>query len=1179
MGDSTLRWDRRRPFVARSFVSRFCNHGGVWARLVTVSLIVFESMMALPVRAQDSRTSGSSIAAAVPASRATTARVTIDVDRVPLLSALSLVARQAGLRPAYNESVLPRDVRVTLHVRDLPVEEVFEQVLSGTGLIAQIRPAGTVFITRSDTAAANEGGITVIVTDAETKRPIAGVSATVDNGKHPVLTKADGTVLFANLSAGIHKIVVRRLGYRPSSLPVTVRDGAIETVAVALASSATTLTDVVTTATGDRRRLEVGHTVGTIQADSIVPTTLIRNMSDLLQARIPGLVVSNTDGAVGAPSKIRLRGVNSLSLNNDPIIILDGVRLNAQTTSASLQTNVGSVTMLKQLDNPAGGNSTPQLEPSRLDDIDPNTIESIDVMRGPEASSLYGTDAANGVIVIKTKMGRPGSWHTTLSGDVGGSHVPGQMPDAWMGWNHVYYGSEFAQCLLAIGSQFTVANGGCDQDSVTHFNPENYGPMSTLGTGTHRSMSGSLSGGTESLQQFFSVRANSDVGIAKMSDAERRFTARTWSVPVPDWMTHPNSEQDVDGSSRSTINVSPKVDVSIGTMAFYRNVLNGGNGIQNVWYDAGASAADTLSYLPSENQRTKVTSTEKRGTLSATANYRPFQWLAFSGTGGGDYGQRIDESDLLAQYCSVAVELLATGSSICPSGHTMSRGETFVTTLNGGTNLSFVPRSWLSLRTALGENYSHTSFYNLQAGNSNPKTCPLQFGTTLLTPNPICTSSSAQQYSVSEARDEAAAAGVYVEETVNLLGMYTTFGVRQDLASGFGGEVRKSPPNYPKFNISYPLSEQSFFPKQDYISSLRLRLAYGRSGNQASKTAVSNNYSRLNVSFVSPTGAPIPATYIVTQLGNPNLRPEISTSWEGGFDVSFLDNERIHAEVTLYRKFTRDAITSVTLAPSLNNYTEYYNLGNVENRGLEIALTAKVIDTRTLNWELGFNSAKNTNKLVHKAPTLNIGGPLGTQFREGYPLYGYWGVPVESYTDANGDGILEQNEIVFGQQDYMGAPYPKGEMTYNSTLELWNGTLRFAAVLDQIIGQTTQLQICPANQCGLAPRASVDRTAPLGQQAAYIQAVINNNAYLGTSSSVRLNELSATYAVPARLAQRLHAQSLTVTLAGRNLALWTSYAGKDPNVDTSGLFGEASRDNGLGTPQPRSWLLRFNLGL
>jgi len=511
----------------------------------------------------------------------------------------------------------------------------------------------------------------------------------------------------------------------------------------------------------------------------------------------------------------------------------------------------------------------------------------------------------------------------------------------------------------------------------------------------------------------------------------------------------------------------------------------------------------------------------------------------------------------------------------------VSRGETFVTTANISGQLSFTPLSWLSLRTAFGEQYSHTNFYNMQVGNSDPNACPLAFGSTLLSPTPVCTISGTEAYSVAEARDEAATAGVYLQQTVTLFGIYSTFGVRHDVASAFGGVVNKSPPNYPKLDFSYPLSEKSFFPKQPYVTSLRLRLAYGQSGNQASKTAVLNSYLMNPVTLGDMSGSV--SSVLVTQLGNSGLRPEKGTEWEGGADVSFLENERIHVEFTLYHKFTRDAITTLDLAPSygVDNLSQYFNLGNVDNRGLELGVTTRLLDLRPVSWDLTVNFSKNTNKLVHKAPTLNANGPLGTQFVEGYPLYGYWGLPVASYADLNGDHIIQPSEIKFGTMTFLGAPYPKAELSYLSTMSLFNGTVRVAANVSQVNGQTTPLLIgYGASRGNFWPRAAVDRTAPLGQQAGYIQAYVNNGMYITTTSNVRLNELSVTYTVPAVATRRLlRAQSLSVTLAGRNLALWSTYAGKDPNVDTSGLFGEATQDNALGTPQPRNLALRFNLGL
>jgi len=1105
--------------------------------------------------------------------------VTLDVDNMPLVDALQAITKQVSLTAVYDKGVIPAGVRVTVHARNIPVTDAFRRVLQGTGLVAQIRATGNVSIVLEKSVAVATGAVSGIVTDAATRKPVGGASVVLDDSVRTMRTQTNdrGAFSLKDIPVGTHKMTVRRIGYRVSTTIITVRADSTETVAVRLTPTANVLNQVVTTATGDQRRIEVGNAVGTINADSVVKTSLIRNMSDLLQSRVPGVVVTNTDGAVGSPSRIRLRGVNSVALNNDPIIILDGIRLNSQSTVAPLQTNVGSATMLSQ----EGGPRTPipTLAPSRLDDIDPNTIESIDVLRGPSASSLYGTDAANGVIVIKTKRGRVGSWRTTVSGDIGGSSPPGKAPELWWGWGHYNYGLITTGCHLAAGGTATVQGGGCLQDSVTQFNPQNYGPMQTQGNGTSRSLTADVSGGTEQLQQYLSGHVGNTVGTAKISDAESRLIARLWGEEAPSWMVRPNTERKYDGTSRTTFVPTSATDVSVTATGLYRTVLNGGSGIQNVFVGTGASPIDTLAFLPSESQRTKSTSAVKGGKVAGTANYRPYPWLTANSVVGGDYSLRTDDASLRAQDCSTVLQAIYNGAgAACPSGHTSTRSETFVTTANVGARLTYRPVSWIDLQTAVGEQYSHTNFSSLRAGNSDASRCPLQFGTDLLTPNPICASIYDQVYNVVEARDEAATAGVYIEETVGIFGIYNTFGVRHDVASAFGGETNKKPPNYPKFNISFPLSDKGFFPKQPWVTSLRLRLAYGQSGNQASQTAVLNNFTLTQSTYRGASSSV--NTVLVTQLGNPNLRPEKGTEWEGGVDVSFLQNERLHTELTLYKKFTRDAITSLTLAPSfgVDNLSTYQNLGNVENRGIELMTSARVIDARLISWDVSMNFAKNTNKLVHKSSTLSVEGPLNTQFREGYPLFGYWGAPVEAYADANGDGFLESNEVKFGTQKFMGAPYPTSSLTYSSTLSLLNSSLIVSANVSQVNGQTTAL--CVRDGCATAPRAAVDPKTPLAEQAAYIQAVVNNYTYLGEASSVRLNELSATYSVPPAIARRLlHMASLSVTLAGRNLALWTNYAGKDPNVDTSGLFGEATQDNALGTPQPRSFALRFNLGL
>src|SRR5262249_42206468 len=161
-------------------------------------------------------------------------------------------------------------------------------------------------------------------------------------------------------------------------------------------------------------------------------------------------------------------------------------------------------------------------------------------------------------------------------------------------------------------------------------------------------------------------------------------------------------------------------------------------------------------------------------------------------------------------------------------------------------------------------------------------------------------------------RDGAATAGVYVEETIGFFGMYTTWGIRRDASSAFGSETNRKRPQLPKISFSYPLSDKSFFPRQPYVSSLRLRVAYGQSGSQASRLAVLNDFAIDHpVTYTNGSTSSTVQTAYLSRLGNPDLKPERTTEWEGGFDMSFLENERVHAEVTLYRKLSRDAIVNV----------------------------------------------------------------------------------------------------------------------------------------------------------------------------------------------------------------------------------------------------------------------------
>jgi TonB-dependent SusC/RagA subfamily outer membrane receptor len=220
----------------------------------------------------------------------------------------------------------------------------------------------------------------------------------------------------------------------------------------------------VTTATGVQRRLDVGSDVTTINVDSVMRVAPIKSLTDLLDTRIPGATVLRSSGTPGDPSRIRLRRAASIQESNDPIVIVDGVRI---TYNEDNDAGLSFVTGV------AGGGRYAM--PSALDQIDPNTIEKIDVFKGPSASAMYGSDAANGVIVITTKKGRPGQTRWSLGANVGVNQTLGEYPTLNYSFGHIADGTSGAGILCP-----RVGATPCTIDSVITFqalNDPRYSPF------------------------------------------------------------------------------------------------------------------------------------------------------------------------------------------------------------------------------------------------------------------------------------------------------------------------------------------------------------------------------------------------------------------------------------------------------------------------------------------------------------------------------------------------------------------------------------------------------------------------------------------------------------------------------------------------------------------------------
>ncbi len=1107
-------------------------------------------------------------------------RIALDLRDVTLEEALRTISLKSGLNLAYSKAVVALDRPVRLRAEDITVAGALSAVLLNAGVDVLFSGGSQATLVRRDgkPTQAAVGVVSGRVIDSASRAGIPDATVSVDGTRLSARTNQDGVYAIA-VPAGAQSITVRRLGYAVRKRTVTVGDNATATLDFVLSRAPTTLDEMVVTATGDRRRLEVGNAIGTIKADSIVPVTLLRNMSDLLTARVPGVVVSNSTGLEGAPSIVRIRGTTSVNLSNDPIIILDGVRL-APANNAGLATKVGINTNISA---PTGANNQSNAQvTARLDDIDPNTIESIDVLRGPSASSLYGTDAANGVIVIKTKQGRTGGYRANILADYGLSYLPhGVLPAQTVVYGHDADGTPDLQCFW-----YLQLDGGCVQDSVRTYNPLTDPRLTTFGTGRAQSVSGSVSGGTERLREFLSVKASNATGLVKLSDAELDRVGRMWNETVPDWIRHPNGEQNISGGSRTSLQVGRAFDLAFNINGIYRNTLEAGDGsllsnspdINGVPTNtARYYAGDTLINLPAEQMRARMATVAKRGFVTAQANYTPLSWLAFRGTLGGDYTLRTDESLLRAQDCTV--ELNPSG---CRSGHESSRGETFVTTADLGAQATWNPKRWVSLRTNVGQQLGRTKFYGLAASNGFQSN--LAYGTELLTPTPVATVTGGTQILVTERREESAIAGRYIEETVGLRDkLYITGAVRQDLASAFGRNVNKSrPPLFPKLSVSWLASEEPFFPKTSRVSSLRFRAAVGQSGLEARQIAVQNNFSRLD-GFVDGSVA---QAIILTSFGNPDLRPERANEVEGGFDLSLLTNERVHLEVTMYRKRTRDALNSRTFSASVGGGSQTFNMGAVENRGVEVTASARLLDARRAAWDLTVNASSNRNRWVSANPTLAtansppfVGGSNINVV--GYPLRSFFDRPIIGYYDANGDGVLSFNELQFAPRlRYIGSANPAAEITYSNALRFLGGKLAVNANFNEVVGKSLGNRTDIA--VGGTPILVLYQPGSIGEQAQVLESKYVGPFFGKKANTLRFSELSITGTLPDRYASRVfRARNGALTLAARNLAHWSSSNLKETDYTGSETFVRALNTgptNGFAIPQPRQWTLRINLG-
>jgi TonB-dependent starch-binding outer membrane protein SusC len=998
---------------------------------------------------------------------------------------------------------------------------------AGTAAAMALAPTGRAV------AQQNAGSIAGRVTETESQRPIAEAQISVVGTTRGARTDAEGRYRITGVPTGQVTVRLARIGYQSTTRQLTVVGGQETAADFSIGPVATVLSAVTTTASGTQQLArENGASVSQISTDTIVLAP-VQNFSELVTARSAGVSISQSTGTTGMGARIRIRGANSMSLSNEPLLIVDGVRIDNEPMSSSIG---------------VGGQS-----PSRLNDINPEDIESFEIVKGPAAAALYGTAAANGVIQITTKRGRAGRANWEAYGELGSIYENNYYPPNYGGWtNKPLYGfpgwprsrTPSPTCNL-VDESF----GNCTVDSLSTFDPlEQHSPFRT---GHNQKLGGSVSGGVPASTYFLSADAEQEGGVYATSNLSKLNLRGNIGA-------HPNDKIDINVSTgflRSELQLPQNDNNYYGAIS---NGLAGWPGDDPITgTNADGSPNGTNGYNPVPPQEFDQINTRQgvnHFTGGANAAWRPLTWLSGNATVGLDFVDRLDEQTIPPNVVFFSNDNVG------------NRTSNRFAIVNLTSNYSLTGRYHILPQL---EGVTQGGYQYQQAQSR----ATFAFGRTL-TAGSGSLGGTVNDKAVDESTIDNKTVGGFISQQLNWNEkLYLTLAARGDKNSAFGKNFGFI--TYPSASLSYVVTEGGTM-----LNQFRLRSAFGESGLRPGVLDAVEYFTAAPARLDSADVAGVTSG----NLANPKLKPERSREFEVGFDASFF-HDRGSVGFTVYNKHSVDALVLAPLPPSLGGpSSRFQNLGSVTNNGVELTLNGTPLQRDNAVLSLTLTASGNRNRVT------DLGGQpailLGYEQRDtvGFPVAGYWGTTVDSVHVAK-DGSVLPDSVFFStdrsKYRFLGSSLPTRQGSLSGDLTLFK-FLRFSTLFEyrggnKLYNSSEQFRCLPFV---LVCRGLNDKTAPVMERANAVADYMSNGDYFGgyieDASFVKWRELSLTINAPARYARMARAGAVSLTFAGRNLGTWTKYAGLDPEVNVLGQDNLGQGDF-LTQPQVRYFITRLNL--
>jgi TonB-linked SusC/RagA family outer membrane protein len=1021
------------------------------------------------------------------------------------------------------------------------------------------------------TLASQEGGtLTGQVIDGATNQPLASAQVSIPALNVGSLTQQNGRFILINVPPGSHVVSVQRIGYRSGSATVTIVPGGSVNQVFSLTQEALALDEIIVTGTpGGTQRRAVGNTVQRLSVAEIAPVAPITDFQDLLQSRSPGIRFSVGIGNIGTGSQVSLRGINSFSTTrSNPLIYVDGIRVNNNTQAGpNVGENAGAVNV--------------------LNDFNPNDIESIEIIKGPAAATLYGADAASGVIQIITKRGREGAPEYTLMVRQGANFVTnpaGRLGTMWT-------------CPTNFAPGIDSRGNGCRTredlvpynmyDEGTRYIREGYFDWETPNLFSYGHSQGytlDVRGGTSAIRYFVSGTWDDQTGIVKYNWDQSASGRANLSLLLSEALSVDVSTGFVSGKTR--FDQAAPTDGGIWQDMFWSN---------GYWLDRITPFGSTgncvasrcrpdvrlggfQEHLPTDVRDNTFAYREyDRFTGSGTLNHaRRDIGLGFLGTGslnqraimGLDKGWDTNTTLFKVQPGIVPEHLRQytdTWSPVYILGRDRDGEMTYQRPINTNVTLDYAVTGGVVLNqrwnfdTSVGLQYYFERAENFQAAGQGFAS-PLS--TTL---NQLTQSRVNNDYS----KIENKARGVFVQQQVGWNDrVFLTGALRWDDNSTFGAASPAQ--RYPKLSGTWVISDEPFW-RLDMVNSLRFRGAWGKAGRQPTALAGLNTF----VAIPGPGGI---SALRPSSPGNPRIQPEVSTELEFGVDYA-LFNDRLSGELAYFTKKTEGLLLDVAPLASFSlPGTIATNAGRIDGWGWEATLNARVVQARRLSFDLDFSADFNDNEIKDLGDfpgnaAIRIGHPypfvtqptwvthaefLPTGDTRRHTTANIFGQRVYAECDSGvrlapadaskpnqygivpGGQIVPCTDVVRGQGLYVGRAFSPWSFTVSPRLSALNNRIQISAVAQGMYGRWNDDNAQAWGHIYNNSAISRIQDDPMWVALNFMEgtgAGFSKSRY--KADFWKLREVGATYQVPQWLMGRTGASRGTLSVAGRNLlTIW-----------------------------------------